>query len=74
MRERHLLNRIQEQADKIKELEADYNDEHTKGVLKTKEIEKLNRIINFIQRGMQGIDKFEQVVNDLKGGKEEQEC
>lgn len=66
-RERHLFNRIQQQADKIKELESDYNDEFTKGVLKTKEIEKLNRIINFIQRGMQGNKQFEQVINDLKG-------
>ena len=67
-RERHLLNRIQEQADKIKELEADWLDEHTKGVMKTKEIEKLRNIIRFIQRGMEGNEKFEQVVNDLKGG------
>ena len=67
-RERHLLNTIQQQADKIKELEADYNDEFTKGILKTKEIEKLNRIINFIQRGMEGNKQFEQVINDLKGG------
>lgn len=66
-RERHLLNRIQEQADKIKELEADYNDEFTKGVLKTKEIDKLRNIIRFIQRGMEGNEQFEQVVNDLKG-------
>ena len=51
-RERHLLNRIQEQTDRIKELEADWLDEHTKGVLKTKEIEKLRNIIRFIQRGM----------------------
>ena len=67
-RERHLLNRIQQQADKIKELEADYNDEFTKGVLKTKEIEKLRNIIRFIQRGMDGNEQFLQVVNDLKGG------
>ncbi len=66
-RERHLLNIIQQQADKIKELEADYHDEFTKGILKTKEIEKLNRIINFIQRGMEGNEQFEQVINDLKG-------
>ena len=71
MRERHLLNRIQEQGDKIKELEADWLDEHTKGVLKTKEIEKLNRIINFIQRGMDGNEQFEQVLKDLEGGHEE---
>ena len=67
-RERHFKQLIQQQADKIKELEADWLDEHTKGVLKTKEIEKLNRIINFIQRGMEGNEQFEQVVNDLKGG------
>ena len=68
MRERHLLNTIQSQADKIKELEADWLDEHTKGVLKTKEIEKLRNIIRFIQRGMDGNEQFLQVVNDLKGG------
>lgn len=66
-RERHLLNTIQSQADRIKELEADYNDEFTKGVLKTKEIEKLRNIIRFIQRGMEGNEQFLQVVNDLKG-------
>lgn len=69
-RERYFKQLIQQQADKIKELEADWLDEYTKGVQKTKEIEKLNRIINFIQRGMQGSEKFEQVVNDLKGGLE----
>jgi len=68
MRERHLLNTIQSQADRIKELEADYNDEFTKGVLKTKEIENLRNIIRFIQRGMDGNEQFLQVVNDLKGG------
>ena len=68
MREKHLLNTIQSQADRIKELEADYNDEFTKGVLKTKEIEKLRNIIRFIQRGMDGNEQFLQVVNDLKGG------
>ena len=70
-RERHLLNRIQEQGDKIKELEADYHYEFTKGVLKTKEIEKLNRIIKFIKRGMDGNEQFEQVLKDLEGGHEE---
>ena len=67
-RERHLLNTIQSQADRIKELEADYNDEFTKGIMKTKEIEKLRNIIRFIQRGMEGNEQFLQVVNDLKGG------
>jgi hypothetical protein len=61
---------ISKQSDKIKELEADYHDEFTKGILKTKEIDKLNRIIKFIERGMQGNEQFEQVINDLKGGNE----
>ena len=67
-RERYFKQLIQEQSDKIKELEADYQDEFTKGVLKTKEIEKLRNIIRFIQRGMDGNEQFLQVVNDLKGG------
>ena len=85
MRERHLLNRIQEQADRIKELEAnlqdysvkwdlknkkledDWLDEYTKCQLMKKEIDKLRNIIRFIQRGMEGNEQFEQVVNDLKG-------
>ena len=68
MKERELKQLIQQQSDKIKELEADFEDEFTKGVLKTKEIDKLNRIINFIQRGMEGNEQFERVINDLKGG------
>ena len=67
MKERELKQLIQQQSDKIKELETDFEDEFTKGVLKTKEIDKLNRIINFIQRGMEGNEQFERVINDLKG-------
>ncbi len=67
-RERYFKQLVQEQSDKIKELEADYQDEFTKGVLKTKEIEKLRTIIRFIQRGMEGNEQFEKVINDLKGG------
>jgi tRNA-dihydrouridine synthase len=67
MKERHLKETIQKQTDKIKELEADWLDEFVKGQMKSKEIEKLNRIINFIQRGMKGNEQFEQVINDLKG-------
>lgn len=59
---------ILKQADTIKQLEFDYHDEFTKGVLKTKEINKLRNIIRFIQRGMDGNEQFLQVVNDLKGG------
>ena len=68
MNERHLKETIQKQADKLKELEADFNDEFVKGQLKSKEIEKLRNIIRFIQRGMDGNEQFLQVVNDLKGG------
>ena len=68
MKERELKQLIQQQSDKIKELEADFNDEFTKGILKTKEIDKLNRIIKFIQRGMQGNEQFKQVISHLKGG------
>ena len=71
MKERELKQLIQQQSDKIKELEADFEDEFTKGVLKTKEIDKLNRIINFIQRGMEGNEQFEKVINDLKGYEDE---
>jgi tRNA-dihydrouridine synthase len=66
MNERHLKETIQRQADKIKELEADWLDEYTKCQLIGKELTKLNRIINFIQRGMEGNEQFEQVINDLK--------
>lgn len=71
MKERELKQLIQQQSDKIKELETDFDDEFTKGVLKTKEIDKLNRIINFIQRGMEGNEQFERVINDLKGYEDE---
>jgi len=45
MNERHLKETIQKQADTIKELEADFNDEFVKGQMKSKEIEKLNKIL-----------------------------
>ena len=70
-RERHLLNTIQSQADRIKELEADWLDEYTKCQLMGKEIDKLRNIIRFIQRGMEGNEQFEQVLKDLEGGHEE---
>lgn len=67
-RERYFKKLVQEQSDKIKELEADWLDEYTKCQLMGKEIEKLRTIIRFIQRGMEGNEQFEKVVNDLKGG------
>lgn len=67
-RERYFKQLVQEQSDKIKELEADWLDEYAKNQLMSKEIEKLRNIIRFIQRGMDGNEQFLQVVNDLKGG------
>ena len=70
--ERHLKETIQRQADKIKELEADYHDEFTKGVLKTKEIEKLNKILYYFDTKLKNNDEYQELKADLRGGKEEQ--
>lgn len=43
--ERHLKEIIRKQSDKIKELEADFNDEFVKGQMKTLEIERLNNLL-----------------------------
>lgn len=43
--ERHLEEIIRKQSDKIKELEADFNDEFVKGQMKTLEIERLNNLL-----------------------------
>ena len=78
MRERHLLNTIQSQADKIKELEADWLDEYTKGILKTAEIENLKsevknlkNIQNYLQDRLKDNVEFQQLIKDLEGGNEE---
>jgi hypothetical protein len=42
---RFYKQRIQQQADKIKELEADYHDEFVKGQMKTAEIERLKKLL-----------------------------
>jgi len=77
MRERHLLNTIQSQADKIKELEADWLDEYTKGILKTAEIEnlkselqRLKNIQNYLEDRLKDNKEFQQVIKDLEGGNE----
>lgn len=67
---RFYKERIQQQADKIKELEADWLDEHTKGVQKTKEIEKLNKILYFFDVKMKNNPKYQQLKSDLIGGQE----
>ena len=72
MNERHLKETIQKQADKIKELEADYHDEFTKGILKTKEIEKLNKILYYFDTKLKNNAEYQQLKADLIGGKEEQ--
>ena len=61
---------ISKQADKIKELEADWLDEYTKCQLMGKELIKLNKILYYFQTKMQGNKRFEKLVNDLKGGEE----
>jgi hypothetical protein len=78
MRERELLNRTHEQADRIKELEADWLDEYTKGILKTAEIENLKseiqtlkNIQNYLQDRLKDNEEFQQVIKDLAGGFEE---
>jgi hypothetical protein len=70
--ERHLRETIQRQADKIKELEADYHDEFTKGILKTKEIEKLNKILYYFDTKLKNNAEYQQLKSDLIGGNEEQ--
>ena len=78
MNERHLRETIQRQADKIKELEADFNDEFTKGILKTAEIENLRselktlqNIQNYLEDRLKDNEEFQQVIKDLEGGFEE---
>ena len=84
-RERHLLNTIQEQADKIKELEANLQDYSVKWDLKNKKLEseldesfkenkKLNDILNFFDVKMKNNPEYQKLKADLIGGKEEQEC
>ena len=82
MRERHLLNRIQEQADKIKELEANLQDYSVKWDLKNKKLEseldeafkenkKLNNILNFFDVKLKNNPEYQQLKSDVIGGQEE---
>jgi hypothetical protein len=70
--ERHLREAIQKQADKIKELEADWLDEYTKGQLMSKEIEKLNKILYYFDSKLKNNAEYQELKTDLIGGKEEQ--
>lgn len=81
MRERHLLNRIQEQADRIKELEANLQDYSVKWDLKNKKLEaeldeafkenkKLNDILNFFDVKMKNNPEYQQLKSDVIGGQE----
>jgi hypothetical protein len=72
MNERHLRETIQRQADKIKELEADWLDEYTKCQLMSKEIEKLNKILYYFDTKMKNNAEYQQLKSDLIGGQEEQ--
>ena len=69
--ERYLRETIQRQADTIKELEADYNDEFVKGQLKSKEIEKLNKILYYFDTKLKNNAEYQQLKSDLIGGQEE---
>jgi len=70
--ERHLKETIQKQSDKIKELEADWLDEYTKGQLMSKEIEKLNKILYYFDTKLKNNAEYQELKADLRGGKEEQ--
>jgi hypothetical protein len=77
MNERHLRETIQKQADTIKELEADYNDEFVKGQMKTAEIgilrdqlKTLQNIQNYLEDRLKDNEEFQQVIRDLEGGNE----
>jgi hypothetical protein len=72
MNERHLKETIHRQADKIKELEADWLDEYTKGQMKSKEIEKLNKILYYFDTKLKNNAEYQELKSDLIGGKEEQ--
>jgi hypothetical protein len=70
MNERHLKETIQRQADKIKELEADWLDEYTKCQLIGKELTKLQNIQNYLLDRLKDNEEFQQVIRDLEGGHE----
>jgi hypothetical protein len=72
MNERQLKETIQRQADTIKELEADFNDEFVKGQMKSKEIEKLNKILYYFDTKLKNNAEYQQLKSDLIGGNEEQ--
>jgi hypothetical protein len=83
MRERHLLNTIQSQADKIKELEANFQDYCVKWSVKNEKLnkelddafdenKKLNNILNFFDVKLKNNAEYQQLKSDLIGGKEEQ--
>jgi hypothetical protein len=71
MNERHLRETIQRQADKIKELEADWLDEYTKCQLIGKELTKLNKIIYYFDTKLKNNAEYQQLKSDLIGGQEE---
>ena len=68
MKERHLKETIQRQADKIKELETDFNDEFVKGQMKSKEIDKLNKILYYFDMKLKNNAEYQELKADLKGG------
>ena len=71
-KERHLRETIQRQADKIKELEADWLDEYTKCQLIGKELTKLNKILYYFDTKLKNNYEYQKLKSDLRGGQEEQ--
>jgi len=79
---RQIKQRLQDQADKIKEIESDWLDEHTKNELMSREIERLrkieaenktlNNILIFFDEKLKNNEEYQQVKLDLIGGQEEQ--
>lgn len=82
---RQIKQRLQDQSDKIKELEADWLDENTKNQLMSREIEHLeqlrkieaenktlNNILIFFDEKLKNNEEYQQVKLDLIGGQEEQ--
>jgi len=82
---RQIKQRLQDQSDKIKELEADWLDENTKNQLMSREIEHLeqlrkieaenktlNNILIFFDEKLKNNEEYQQVKSDLIGGQEEQ--
>ena len=87
-RERHILNRIQEQADKIKEMETTFSDEKAKLLVRLQNLEKseqayedelkknksMRKMFDWVELKLKDNHEYQQLKADIIGGKEEEEC